>query len=300
MSITIDFINRNTQADNILVYRAPTSFTETSLPSVHDTIDPLATNYTDPDVVRGQEFYYMLCAVRGSDRAYSSILHAYALPNNTGPGPQTLIGGDSRAGYYGTISAADFITGDDLAQAIGLTAGSAQNSDVDWMKFAYQGETYFIPKKNHRHSISWNSLNGANAIDGSKIITIGLDEFHVELMKGLNPVPSVPFTEGYDVPSGYNSMWNELLYKVAVDIPTYPKTSQVGPNWANFLQDNSADGLNITAGNGRHSWCQEVNPTNSSNCVYRGNHSVTGLNTIPTPAAYSDNGWRSALRVRRV
>lgn len=300
MSITIDFINRNTNAEQILVYRSPTTFTETNLPSVYDSISGDATTYTDNAVERGQEFYYMLCAVRGSDRAYSSILHAYALPINTGPGPQTLIGGDSRAGYYGTISAADFITGDDLARAIGLTAGTAQNSDVDWMKFAYQGETYFIPKKSHRYNISWSHINAANAIDGSKIITIGVDEFHVELMKGLNPDPSVPFTTGYDVPSGYNSMWNELMYKVAVDIPTYPKTSQVGPNWANFPQDDSADGLNITAGNGRYSWCQEVAPNNSANRVLRGTLSVTYLYAFSASSTSSDLGWRSALRVRRV
>lgn len=300
MSISIDFINRNTQADNILVYRAPTPFTESSLPNVHDTIDPMATSYTDPDVVRGQEFYYMLAAKRGQDVAYSAILHAYALPINTGPGPQTLIGGDSRAGYYGTISASDFITGDDLARAVGLTAGIAQNSDVDWLKFAYKGETYFIPKKSHRTTISWDQINAANAVDGSKIITIGVDQFHVELMKGLNPDTTIPFTMGNDVRSGYNSMWNDLMYKVSEDIPAYPKTSQVGPNWVSFPQDDSPNGLNISAGNGRTVWCQEVSPANPATRVYRGSSSVSLLSALTSSSASSSFGWRSALRVRRM
>ncbi len=45
---------------------------------------------------------------------------------NFGPGPQELIAGDMTAGFFGEVPSSGFITGAELSNAIGLTAGTLQ------------------------------------------------------------------------------------------------------------------------------------------------------------------------------
>jgi len=65
------------------------------------------------------------------------------------PGNQKLVEGDKDAGFFGFVTAADFINGDDLAVAIGLSTGVSQFSDTPWLKYMWKGKVCFTPLKDY-------------------------------------------------------------------------------------------------------------------------------------------------------
>jgi len=83
------------------------------------------------------------------------------------PGNQKLVEGDKDAGFFGFVTAADFINGDDLAAAIGLSAGASQFSDTPWLKYMWKGKVCFTPLKTIRRSIDWDSIYNVGAVYAS-------------------------------------------------------------------------------------------------------------------------------------
>ena len=77
----------------------------------------------------------------------------------------TLIAGTSTLGYYGFNR--DIISGTSLASSIGLTAGTAINSNEGWLKYSYQGKVCYIAKKPLRYNLSWADVYRAGAVYGT-------------------------------------------------------------------------------------------------------------------------------------
>lgn len=224
------------------------------------------------------------------------------IPTDTGPGPQELIGyyaedmgPGTQKGFFGEVPVEELINGNDLASAIGLSGGTAQNSTSPWLKFLIDGQIYFVAKQPFRYNLSWDQINAAGAIDGSKIIEIDGYRFEVGLLEGIGPDHSV-VSSGYDVALSHGSEWNRLMYNVA-EPDTRERGSQVGPNWASYPQTDVADGLWLSAGNGRYSWCKEPWPTNANNRVLRGYTSVSNLNNHTSSNVNSYYGWRPRLKL---
>ena len=71
----------------------------------------------------------------------------------------TLTEGDSDAGYYKEITASEFITGDDLATSLGLTAGTSINSNTDWLIMSSGDNVVYVAKKPIRYGLSWDDLD---------------------------------------------------------------------------------------------------------------------------------------------
>lgn len=103
---------------------------------------------------------------RIADIQSQALVHDY-----TGsPGSKTLIRGDLQAGFYGFVQPSEMglltenpaenqaYSGTNLALALGLSSGTAFNSDVPLMKFAYEGKTKFIPLTGYRHSVPWDKI----------------------------------------------------------------------------------------------------------------------------------------------
>jgi len=83
------------------------------------------------------------------------------------PGNQKLVEGDKDAGFFGFVTAADFINGDDLAAAIGLSAGSSQFTNTPWIKYMWKGKVCFTPLKTIRYGVDWDSIYNVGAIYAS-------------------------------------------------------------------------------------------------------------------------------------
>jgi hypothetical protein len=86
------------------------------------------------------------------------------------PGGKYLVEGDREAGFFGFVPSSDFFTGTELATACGITSGTAQNSDVSWIKYMYNGQVCFTPLRTYRHSITWDAIYNAGCVYGDGTI----------------------------------------------------------------------------------------------------------------------------------
>lgn len=220
------------------------------------------------------------------------MLSTIPIKTTPSPGPGDIAIGDTDLGYYGLVDSADLINGDALAAAGGLTVGVSINSTAGWLKFAYKGKTLFISKKPLRYSLSWNQINAAGLIKGTKIITILGNNYKLRLMKGSLLDPYRGVNNASDDPKTFGSEYNDLIYRVCVSNPP----SETAPSFATY----SLDELGCV-GNGGCQWTQEVSiPTNSaSGYVCRGNSASDFATTHSPVGTYIDNarGWRPVLEL---
>ena len=86
------------------------------------------------------------------------------------PGSKYLWAGDKQAGFFGIIPSADFIDGLALATALGITSGTAMESDSSWLKYIYKGRIRFTPVRPFRHSITWDAIYNVGAVYGDGTI----------------------------------------------------------------------------------------------------------------------------------
>lgn len=217
---------------------------------------------------------------------------------NTIPGPTTLKGGNLQAGFYGEVPASELITGDELAQMIGLTAGHSQFSTEPWLKFSYMGKIEFVAKKPFRHSISWYYIKSINAVYGNRLIKIGKHTYKIRLMKGKTEgkQSDVSETGGY-ICKG--SEWNKLMLPVHINAPSNWKNPEnvnnPTENW-NVGYTDSDLLTHFTLGEGTFSLCQEYGH-NYYSCIARGRVGVSASASPSNDSAYYENGWRPVLEL---
>lgn len=215
-----------------------------------------------------------------------------------GPGNRKLLKGTMEAGWFGEVPASDFITGDELARMIGLTAGVSQNSTNPWFKFGYRNNVFYIPKGSFRHSISWKNIKSVNCVYGDKIIEYGGRKYSVMLPRGVGedaqPDPRIA-VDYEDHPSVlHNSMWNKLILPAHKNAPNnWKKPENVNSptqNWGTYFNFSDFNGYDI--------WCQE-------NVIEKG-YLLTRSTKYPSFAKFnlsgrSDDsyGWLPVLKLIR-
>lgn len=216
------------------------------------------------------------------------------------PGPKKLIGGSSAAGFFGEVSAYSFITGDELARRIGLTAGTSQFSNEPWLKFAYLGKIEFVAKKPFRHSISWDQINEANAVFGNKTININGNIYKVRLIKGKTEGKQDDLTS-YEGIINRNSEWNKLILPIHQKAPSnwaYPiNVDSPTENWGISYTDLDLITTN-NSGNGNWTWCQEYGARNDIYRLYRGRYDVSFSSGYASHVrGMKEFGWRPVLEL---
>lgn len=173
------------------------------------------------------------------------------------PGEDVLLKGTRDYGYFGVVSANDFISGDELCNMIGLTAGISQFSDAGWLKYSVGGKPLFVAKKTIRHTVSWNNINAVGAVFGDKIIILNGVKYAVRLLS--------------------TQEWNKLIYPVHID------HSGGAPEWDNFGDIDIQVNYNVS-GNGCYTW---TSTADGSSRVLRGYSSVSySDNSTPSNANY--------------
>ena len=89
------------------------------------------------------------------------------------PGNEFLLSGDLNAGFAGFVQPSEMgkigasnldFNGTNLALEIGLSAGTAVNSDTAWIKYVYKNKVCFTPIKPLRHTVTWNQLYNAGIV----------------------------------------------------------------------------------------------------------------------------------------
>ena len=181
-------------------------------------------------------------------------------------GSNTIVAGDSNYGFYGEVSSEDFISGDDLASLIGLTAGTSQNSDAGWLKVVDNSKMLLIAKKSFRYTVSWNNINAVDAVFG-RIITLNGVKYILRLLS--------------------TTEWDKFMYPLHAEHPNN------APVWAEYTD---ADLLvHYSYGNGSYTW---TSTRSSSARVLRGSSGVSySYNDAPSYSSSSSGGygWRPVL-----
>jgi len=221
------------------------------------------------------------------------------------PGSKILIDGDMQAGFFGEVSASELISGTDLASLVGISQGTSQHSTAGWLKFAWQGKILFVAKKTFRNSISWDHINGANAVYGGKTVEIDGLSYKIRLLKGANNDPA----GAYDGAICHGSEWNRLMLPIHQEV--------INKNWAdpdNVENDIPVWSHNLGSGNqgmytdedllthsnhgsGSYSWCQETRKDNIAYRVLRGSGGVSYSLSSASSNTASFLGWRPCLEL---
>jgi hypothetical protein len=208
------------------------------------------------------------------------------------PGNNMLIAGDMTAGYFGTVLASELWTGTQLSAAVGISQGTIQFDDTPWLKFALDGKILFRPMKAFRHSISWNAINTAGCVFGTKTVTKNGHTYKVRLMKtGLvDPMP------GYDGAHLHGSEWNRLMLPIHIQAKdkswAYPNNVEANvPYWGIDFTD---EDLAVITVNGRYVWCQE---TRLSGRLARGLNGVSYSGSLDPAGTGASRGWAPVLEL---
>lgn len=136
------------------------------------------------------------------------------------------------------------------------------------------GHPCYVAKQSIRYNLSWNHIHAVDLVFGKIIWVLGTP-YTIRLMTGLDD--SGRLTAGGE--------WNRLLYPIA------SSTDSLG--WGINIPDTD---LGVTTGNGRRSWCQDADPTNSSRRIRRGGPSVEILYSVFSAGnRNTDYGWRPIL-----
>ncbi len=213
------------------------------------------------------------------------------------PGPSELVAGTLEQGYYGEVSASEFINGNDLAVQIGLIAGTTFNSDAGWLKFALDYKTLYVAKRPFRRSISWDQINARGAVFGDTQVEINGKLYKVRLLKGRGDGLTTSISDGYDTQPTHNSEWNRLMYHVS-GLPfeyvqnTLASEGITEGDWAQFSEAELL--TNAGSGNGSNSFCQDTIGTNR--CV-RGYNGVSYIRSTGRTSTSSILGWRPVLEL---
>ncbi len=314
-AVLLKWRDRNWAEQGHYIYRSMAPMDINNLPSPIGTLPPNRYEYIDYEVIADQTYYYRIGVYRNNDVSVSDEIEVVAAPINNGPGPVNFIGGDQSHGFFGEISSSEFITGDALAAAIGLTTGTSQYSDTPWLKYSLNDEIIFIPKKPIRHTVSWEQIYQVGAIYGTDdfglhpyggnrtqdaMVTIDGFDFRVTLLKGGNVDP-VPNSTGYDVDWTHGSEWNKLLYPVHSGIHTTSSNpsnpSEPYNQWASYSDEDLLVHRNY--GNGSYCWTQEAHLGSVNLRVYRGNVGVSYANRSDAYSTSTSYGLRPALRLVR-
>lgn len=114
-----------------------------------------------------------------------------------------------QAGFYGEVPSRNFITGDELATMVDLTAGKSQNSDEPWLKFAWENKIIYVAKKPFRYELSYEDLK-SKGLDGNKIVEKYGLKFKVTMFDTL----SKPLTNTSDTEPYKYSQYNKLMLPI--------------------------------------------------------------------------------------
>lgn len=202
--------------------------------------------------------------------------------------------GKRKTPFLGEVSAADFISGDALATAIGLTVGISQHSTAGWLMFKdpVDNLTKYVAKRPLRRALSWNQIHGRGAARGTRTVTIQGKTYKVRLLKGLATLSTTAKT-GFDIAETHGSEWNRLMYHISgkpFNSASNVLTSEgiVEGDWAKY-SENDLGMVNI--GNvGAASWSFETG-------LFRGHSGVAWLANGPVDNTHANYGWRPILEL---
>ena len=271
--------------------------------------------------------------VRNYDHTITLAVQALPLiPSNTGPGPSTLIGGNSRNGFFGICYPEDFINPAVLNTHFNMNMGNLINgTDNAWLKFIIDGEIIYKSMKAIRANVSYKYLYDKGLVYGDGLMAgeNGADHHHV-------PTNSTPTTQNGEYTHNGNTYSVRLMKGGTKNPIEYlsPDRSTIGSEWnrlmhpihQNVLQDTwlhpefvyeyvqiwthnlgtGSSGMFTNADlgiggifPGRSHWCQESVDEEPEKRIRRGYQGADSSTTFETNQGSIDCGWSPVLVLKQ-
>lgn len=190
--------------------------------------------------------------------------------------------------YKGVMRAINFITGNALLTAMGVTQGTSQNSNAGWLHFTESnGTDLYLAKKSICANNSWEYLQPQLRYGWRQVVING-DVYVCRLMTGGNKNPTS------HVAADAGGEYNRYIYSLFSG-PQRADLPAATPVWGYYTADML--GLNTTGGDqfihGELTICKEAD---SSGHLARGYPDLLqGVWYQPTNSTNSGYGWRPML-----
>ncbi|QEM41735.1 hypothetical protein [Pseudomonas phage vB_PaeM_PS119XW] len=197
--------------------------------------------------------------------------------------PTELIAGDSSLGYYGIVTAADFIGAEQMNDVHGFSGNPygtrmPDQTDVDWLMFSLNDRKLLVATKTIRHSMAFNQLEAA------------INSFNTNTSKVKDIDCKIVYLSGGASGSPANSEWGQLMYRVSANDPT-------GTFWENLSNEDL--GFVHPSNLGIWTWTPTNGNTGSPRFkVLRGGpNGVTGWGQNAPSQPNTGYGWRPVLEL---
>lgn len=244
MSVRLSWGSQNAAiADSVKVYRSDTPMDPNTMPAPLATVAGSAVTYDDDTIVRNTTAYYRVGIVRGAEEMLSPEFIMGHYPDS-GPGPKTLLRGNWKCGYFGTVTASLMPAISETLSQLGITgvATPADGNLTFWHKFIRNGKILFVPNYSFALSITWIQLynygvvygtndNGSLPVDittfqgytglvnQNRQVTFGSYAFRPRLPKWSDKPTNV-----YIAPADMAvSEWNDLMARLGTNSVTAPQ-----------------------------------------------------------------------------
>lgn len=216
-------------------------------------------------------------------------------------------------GYFGTVEVGNF----DFHAAIGLTTGIKINRGVSMLAFYWHGKRILVNRMPISYGVSFSKLLELNCVFGKDVKLEGKNNvminnfnndgknYSVRLLRGgflYTELPDILDLNQDTLMSVNNifkgSEWNELIYRVALQIPNHKDRNgfhggwQIGSNWDTF--DNIGVGVfEHYSGNGSHDFV--LSYVDKNRIMSRGGTKLEAVYFIEQDTVRNDHGVRLVL-----
>lgn len=158
MSIKLDWTLPVGQTlDSVVIYRDVAPISIVALPSPLATLPGNAETFEDTTAALGKVYYYMVSLVAGSNQSYSSNYEVGHF-STTGPGPQDLMRGTWKRGFFGIVAEEEMFSWAEIKAQCGFTSAPSQSKTNGWLKLAYDGKVLFWPLSYYSNSMSFKEV----------------------------------------------------------------------------------------------------------------------------------------------
>jgi hypothetical protein len=156
------------------------------------------------------------------------------------PGPADLYYGDLTTGFYGEVSASEFISGDQLSVLTGFGGGQATpwSSTGAWVKVQLNGQVAYVARYPLRYGFMASDLEGLGLTGEGKEVTLQQTIYRVRSLFGLDPTTTQPLTTAttqrlgqYPENDGVltqNSEWGRVMAMVLTWLQVNGDAAEVG------------------------------------------------------------------------
>lgn len=217
MSIRLTWKNTNSVQVTVRIYRGDTELDRANLPTPIATLIAGETQYVDQTAVQGNTYFYVFETIGAKDRVVSRNYQLQAVQSR-GPGSNILKFGDRGLGFYDTIPADSLINAASLITLSGIS-GMTASTFATWVKYARNGKVLYVPNSTVATNVSFDQLNTAGLVDGTKTVTIQGSTFKVRLLTGCPDtldIATIGVDDNMDTLGGLCE-FNDLVYPL-VDI----------------------------------------------------------------------------------